>query len=1077
MKKTTTLRLALTLLISCFLAPLMAQISEGGMPPSFDFGGLRTSTSYYETPIDFDVYELLAEDEENAGEGMPLRCAYVIPAYLNMEDNGDWTLLPDGTYIWQLEIYAPGAIAVMLTYEKFIIPEGGKLFLYNPDHSKVLGAYSSKTNTMGKEFATEFVYGDRIILEYVASGYDAEKPELLIDGVHYGYNNIWVPLEDGGWAKDVTLQPCHLNVNCPEGDDWQDQKKGVARILCGGYLCSGSMVHNTAQDFDPLFLSAFHCYEGRTTAQINQSLYYFHYESISCSSNSLGPNSKTITGAQYLVKIPWTGGSDGALLRLNSSIPESYDVYFNGWDRRDIGGTTGVSIHHPDGAIKKISTYLDPLTSMTYHTCATNAHWRVYWSATESGHSSTEGGSSGSPIFSQDKLIVGTLSGGQASCYNHNGLDAYGKIWYHWDRHATQKMDQYLDPINSGVEKLGGAYIGQSDPIADFSWEPQEVILNKPVQFTCQSTGALTREWTFQNGTPATSTAQNPEVVFSTKGDCTVTLSINKGTDDEDVKTVTINVTEDVYPFADFTMNGSDTDRIEIYQGHTVRFESHSEGTNITHKWTFEEGTPATSTQSDVTVTYLKPGTFSATLEVESYLGTDTEEKEVSVTAQIPGASFTSSSAYSKKYPDGGELLPYEGGSVTFIDTSDNFPIEWNWEIEGATPSTATTSQVEVTYPAGKASYPVKLIVHNDSGMSVEIKEDYIQTGGMSEVWNIPQGNSGEEIFRLSGNNFLTGSNGYYSTIAEKFESTKPGTIDQVDLYLKVMGGDISSNYYSVQVYSEKDGLPDQSLYSRTFIGTSVNPDGYTRISFDKAVEVNGAFFIVLGGLASSTDFLAVGAAKTSRPTVYIRSNNQWQSLYSYYNSEWSVSMNVVPRLTYKFPQEAIIAPTHVTANFVWDELYTQLDWTLDNDFEAMARYKIYRDGKLIAADVAGTSYQDSGFTDLQYNCYTVVAEFEKGLESPHSEEACVFVNTPIEEIAGQNIAIYPNPATNELNIESPEAIELLSIQDLQGRDVLQIKPANQNKVTMPVSQLTPGVYLVKIQTAGGTIISKLIKK
>ncbi len=1082
MKKTTTLRLALTLLISCFFAPLMAQISEGGMPPSFEFGGLRTSTSYYETPIDFDVYKLLVEDAEDAEmEGMPLRCAYVIPAHLSLEDNGDWTLLPDGTYIWQLEIYAPGAIAVMLTYEKFIIPEGGKLFLYNPDRSKVLGAYSSKTNTIGKEFATEFVYGDRIILEYVAPGYDAEKTELLIDAIHYGYNNIWVPLQDGGWAKDVTLEPCMLNVNCPEGDDWQDQKKGVAKIYCGGYLCSGSMVHNTAQDFDPLFLSAYHCYERVSTNQINQSIYYFHYESIDCSSTSLGPNSKTITGAQYLVKIPWTGGSDGALLRLNSAIPEDYDVYFNGWDRRDIGSTSGVSIHHPDGAIKKISTYTQPLTSMKYNTCANDAHWRVYWSATVSGHSSTEGGSSGSPIFSQDKLIVGTLSGGQASCYNYGGLDAYGKLWYHWDQYATQKMDQYLDPIGTGAETLEGAYTGQPNTYADFTWEPSDAIINKPVQFLCLSEDPISTDWEFENGTPAESTELNPIVVFDTLGDCAVTLTINKGTNEEYSKTIAVYVQNEVAPVADFVMNGSEDDPIEIEVGTEVEFESRSEGTNISYQWTFEGGAPATSDEADVTVAYLVGGTFKATLTVESDLGIDIKEKEVVVISEFaPEAFFSSTSAYLSKYPDNGEFLPYMGGDVTFIDESINYPAEWLWTLEGADPSTASSHQIEVTYPAGIASYPVKLFVENTTGASEITKSDYIQTGGTSGIWNIPDGEEGDEIFLLSTGNYLTGTNNSYSIIGERFENNEQGTINQIDLYLKKIDGDIFNKNYSLQIYSEKNGLPDKSLGFKSFSGSIVSPAGYTSVVFDETVTVDGNFFVVLGGLASLSDYVAVGAAHSDRHSVYVRSSGQWTSLYSHSGNTWSISMNIVPRFTYKFPQELAVSPIDLTAEFSWNqpELFVQLDWKLESIFEDIVTYKVYRNNTLIAEDVVATSYQDKEFFDMANNCYTVVAEYGGDMMSAPAEEICIYVSTAIENISGQaSVSIYPNPATNRLTIESGEAIVSVSIQDLQGREVLNEKPGSQSKLTIPVNGLTPGVYLVHAQTSNGTTVTKLIKK
>ena len=40
--------------------------------------------------------------------------------------------------IWQLRLQAKGAIALMLYYETFYLPEGGKLFIYNAEKTHLL---------------------------------------------------------------------------------------------------------------------------------------------------------------------------------------------------------------------------------------------------------------------------------------------------------------------------------------------------------------------------------------------------------------------------------------------------------------------------------------------------------------------------------------------------------------------------------------------------------------------------------------------------------------------------------------------------------------------------------------------------------------------------------------------------------------------------------------------------------------------------------------------------------------------------------------------------------------------------
>ncbi|MCL2073427.1 MAG: trypsin-like serine protease, partial [Marinilabiliaceae bacterium] len=460
--------------LGAYLHPeiILSQISYGGTPPSFEYLD-RITPPIFEAYPDFDLRSQLEEDIEWENLGNPPRCAKIIPVCLNAVNNGEWTILPDGTQIWLLEIHTPDALAIMLYYDRFIIPRGGKLFLYNPNRSKVLGAFTEKTNPKRAEFATEFVGGDRIILEYVAPQSDELViPEIEITGVAHGYNNLYGLLPEEGFRGPGNSGTCMVNINCPEGDNWQNEKKGIARIVTstGTYssLCSGTLINNTSCDFDPLFLSAFHCYSSMSPTTMNQSVYHFNFEDPGCPRIISSQGSQTIVGAETLALTNIQGGADGMLVRLNENIPEHYDVFFNGWDRNNQGLTSGVGIHHPAGDVKKISTINITAVSATWSGAdgsvgAQNAHWRVRFIQTENGHSVTQGGSSGSPLFNQNKLIVGSLTGSNFTnpsngepCYNLvNGVAFYGKLWYHWNQ-GSQTMHQFLDPSGTAPESLRG---------------------------------------------------------------------------------------------------------------------------------------------------------------------------------------------------------------------------------------------------------------------------------------------------------------------------------------------------------------------------------------------------------------------------------------------------------------------------------------------------------------------------------------------------------------------------------------------------------------------------------------------
>lgn len=460
-----------------FAGQLKAQISEGGLPVSFNYPNtLKSDPGTVQVPVNFSVEDLKTVDAWQVSQGAPLKVATFIPVKLSIENSGEWRTLPDGTKTWQLRIQAKGAVALMLCYNDFYIPAGGRLFIYNTDKTQVLGAYTYQTNPPVKKFATEFIAGDDIVLEYEAAS-EGDNPLIEIEKVGYGYNYLdaLVPRANAGPGGSA---PCMVNVNCEEGEEWQQEKSGICEMILVigqyGYYCSGSLVNNTAQDEKPYILSASHCIdidEEVSQADLDQYLFYFHFERIGCDNESPSYRPYTMTGCTRVASTPLDKGSDGLLLLLNQTIPDNYNVYFNGWDRSNTTPLSGVGLHHPNGDYMKISTFgkIRTKTTTWYGENSTigttGAHWNVIYDETTNGHAVTEGGSSGSPIFNQNKLIVGTLSGGNSSCDDPDDSNLYGKLYHHWDKHSrsdNKRMDRWLDPLGTGALTLPGKYQSQA---------------------------------------------------------------------------------------------------------------------------------------------------------------------------------------------------------------------------------------------------------------------------------------------------------------------------------------------------------------------------------------------------------------------------------------------------------------------------------------------------------------------------------------------------------------------------------------------------------------------------------------
>ncbi|MBK8500938.1 MAG: hypothetical protein IPL46_01335 [Saprospiraceae bacterium] len=142
-----------------------------------------------------------------------------------------------------------------------------------------------------------------------------------------------------------------------------------------------------------------------------------------------------------------------------------YNAYFNGWDVQNVAATGGVGIHHPNGDIKKISTFTGAAVSTTWGSVP-NTHWEVSWVATANGHGITEQGSSGSPLFNSAGLMIGTLTGGNSFCNTPTFPDQFGKMSYHWISNgatANTRLKNWLDPDATGVTSLTGTNNGCMD--------------------------------------------------------------------------------------------------------------------------------------------------------------------------------------------------------------------------------------------------------------------------------------------------------------------------------------------------------------------------------------------------------------------------------------------------------------------------------------------------------------------------------------------------------------------------------------------------------------------------------------
>jgi len=67
-----------------------------------------------------------------------------------------------------------------------------------------------------------------------------------------------------------------------------------------------------------------------------------------------------------------------------------------------------------------------------------------------------------------------------------------------------------------------------------------------------------------------------------------------------------------------------------------------------------------------------------------------------------------------------------------------------------------------------------------------------------------------------------------------------------------------------------------------------------------------------------------------------------------------------------------------------------------------------------------------------------------------------------VEDIVySSNLNIYPNPAQNNINIESVKQIESVVLYNMQGKKIKQIEKPDNNNLSIDVSNMAPGIYLI----------------
>jgi PKD repeat protein len=535
-------------LLLCNFTEVFSQLSEPGIPESFN---IKTKSAVI-IPIKnleaIDTSRMLADDRKNS---IPNRYGVIELFEADIKKEGVETVIPDKGTIWQYQLYSPNAYSLGIQFEKYHLPKGAKVFVYNENHKQVAGAFTKLDNNQSNSLNLAEFKGNTAIVEYFEPIDPEFEGELTIGSVSKAYRDLFSDAQSP------------IGINCPQGADWQLQKHAVCMMTYHdtiySYQCSGSLINTVKSDGTPYYLTANHCINSNRFA--STLVLYFNYEDSACTNTLI--HTQTLSGSTL---VSGNSYSDFSLLLITQTPPASYSPYYAGWDASSRQPENGTCISHPSGKPKSIAIANNPPINYNQSIpwnegkpSSPYTHWEVQFN-----EGVIEEGSSGSPLFDDNKRIVGQLHGGSTD------TAYFGKFSVSWNHSSSknQQLKAWLDPDTTDTLTNNGHNLAK--PQADFSIPFNHVCLSTPIKIIDLSINDPTKwTWTIEPSSysfvdSTNEHSQFPEVVFQESGSYTISLIASNANGSDSltknnyiIASNTLNVNFSGFP-ADTTICGYD---------------------------------------------------------------------------------------------------------------------------------------------------------------------------------------------------------------------------------------------------------------------------------------------------------------------------------------------------------------------------------------------------------------------------------------------------------------------------------------------------------------------------------------
>ncbi len=125
------------------------------------------------------------------------------------------------------------------------------------------------------------------------------------------------------------------------------------------------------------------------------------------------------------------------------------------------------------------------------------------------------------PYTNGDTVAIFTTRLSQSTNHINDGWSSDG-TWSTYQSYINYGLSNYIFPLTCTTSS-------STPPIASFTANDTTICVGDTVRFTSSSTNTTSWSWTFPGGTPASSNAQNPVVVYNSAGSYNVSLTASNG--------------------------------------------------------------------------------------------------------------------------------------------------------------------------------------------------------------------------------------------------------------------------------------------------------------------------------------------------------------------------------------------------------------------------------------------------------------------------------------------------------------------------------------------------------------------